>query len=187
MHPIANRTFETPRLCLEPLVEEHARELHELLTDDRMYTFIPQDPPQSMEALADRYRFLEARQSPAGTEHWLNWALRLKATGRLVGAVQATIGSNRAAQLAYEVGVPYWRQGLASEACGRLVRALFDDAEVGEIRAEVDTRNVASIRLLEGMGFCRGALRRNADHFKGSASDEWTYTLARPDAPHRER
>jgi [ribosomal protein S5]-alanine N-acetyltransferase len=183
LHPIANRTFETPRLLLEPLVERHAGELIELLSDDRMYAFIPQDPPQSLEALADRYRFLEVRESPSGTEHWLNWALRLKATGKLVGTVQATIGSDRAAQLAYEVGVPYWRQGLASEACGHLIRSLFADADIVEIRAEVDTRNLASIRLLEHLGFRRGALRRNADHFKGSASDEWTYTLARPDAP----
>lgn len=157
-------------------------ELFEILSDPRMYLFLPQDPPRSVEALGGRYRFLESRRSPDGREEWLNWVLRLRSDGKCVGTVQATIGSNRTAQLAYQVGVPYWRQGLAGEACDCVIRALFDEACVGEIRAELDTRNVASLRLLERLGFQRGALRRNADHFKGSASDEWTYTLTRPDA-----
>ena len=179
---LGERVLETEHLRLEPLREFHAAELFELLSDPRMYEFIPQDPLPDREALASRYKFLESRRSPEGDEEWLNWAVRSKADGNCLGTVQVTVRRDHRAQLAYEIGVPYWRRGFATEACARLIQALFDEGIV-EVWAELDTRNVASIRLLERLGFTRGELRRNADHFKGSDSDECTYALARPALP----
>jgi len=176
---LGEQVLETDRLRLEPLRESHAAELFDLLSDPRLYEFIPQDPPATLDALAARYRFLEARHSPNGDEAWLNWAVRSKEDGKCVGTVQATIASDRRAQLAYEIGILFWRRGFATEACGRVIDALFEEG-ITEVRAKLDTRNVASIRLLERLGFTRGALRRNADRFKGADSDEWTYTLQRP-------
>lgn len=176
---LGERILETDRLRLEPLRESHAAELFDLLSDHRLYEFIPQDPPTTLDALASRYRFLESRHSPDGDEAWLNWAVRSTEDGICVGTVQVTIAPDRRAQLAYEIGVPFWRRGFATEACARVISALFEDG-IPEVWAELDTRNVASIRLLERLGFTRGALRRNADRFKGADSDEWTYTLRRP-------
>lgn len=175
---IGETTFETNRLRLEPLREAHAVELFDLYSDPRMYEFIPQDPPASPALLTERFHRLESRQSPDGREHWLNWAVRSKSGNACIGCVQVTLRDGRA-QLAYEIGVRYWRQEYATEACRRIIRALFDDGVV-EVWAELDTRNAASYRLLERLGFQRGALKWNADFFKGSTSDEWTYTLARP-------
>lgn len=42
-------------------------------------------------------------------------------------------------------------------------------------KALVDTRNNASIRLLERLAFSRMRLIENADHFKGARSDEYEY------------
>jgi ribosomal-protein-alanine N-acetyltransferase len=179
---LGEQVLETDRLRLEPLRESHAAELFDLLSDDRLNEFIPQDPPAALAALAARYRFLESRHSPNGEGAWLNWAVRSKEGGTCVGTVQVTIASDRRAQLAYEIGVPFWRQGFATESCGRVIRALFLEG-ILEVRAELDTRNVASIRLLERLGFTRGALRRNVDRFKGADSDEWTYMLRRPPEP----
>ncbi len=177
---LGERVLETERLRLEPLRESHAAELFDLLSDARLYEFIPQDPPVTLDALAARYKLLESRKSPNGGEDWLNWAARSKAEGTCVGTVQVTIGRDRRAHLAYEIGVPYWGRGLATEACAHVIRTLFDEGIV-EVWAELDTRNVASIRLLERLGFARGALRRNADRFKGGESDEWMYSLVRPE------
>jgi hypothetical protein len=35
------------------------------------------------------------------------------------------------------------------------------------------------MRLLDRLGFERGALKKDADSFKGSSSDEYTYVLSR--------
>jgi [ribosomal protein S5]-alanine N-acetyltransferase len=179
---LGEMALETDRLHLELLCESHAAELFQLLSDDRLYLFVPQQPPPSLAALAARYRLLEGRRSPGNDEGWFNWVVRAKADRMCVGVVQVTLRRDGRAQLAYEIGVPHWRHGFATEACGRVVKALFDNG-TGEIWAEVDTRNLASIRLLERLGFRRGALRSEADFFKGSNSDEWTYSLVRCPVP----
>ena len=175
---LGETVFETTRFRLEPLRESHAAELFELYSDPAMFRFVPQDPPESLAKLAERYKFLETRSSPDGEEEWLNWAVRLKGEDACVGTVQVTLGRDGRAQLAYEIGTPYWRRGFATEACARVIEALFEGG-ASEVRAELDSRNEASIALLERLGFRRGALKKSADHFKGSDSDEWTYTLSR--------
>jgi hypothetical protein len=67
--------------------------------------------------------------------------------------------------------------GLAAEACGRLLEHLLEDYRVGVVAAEIDTRKVASIALVESLGFERVAFHKDADHFKGSSSDEYRYEL----------
>jgi ribosomal-protein-alanine N-acetyltransferase len=58
-----------------------------------------------------------------------------------------------------------------------LLEHLFQDYRVGIVAAEIDTRNAASIALVENLGFERVGFQKDADHFKGSTSDEYRYEL----------
>jgi [ribosomal protein S5]-alanine N-acetyltransferase len=169
--------LETPRLLLEPLLPAHAPRLYEQLQDERLYRFIPQDPLASPQALEDRHVALSSRRSPDGREAWLNWALRERSSGEYAGTLEATVHENLTATVAYMVFVPYQRRGIATEACGRLLEHLFESYRVGMVAAEIDTRNVASIALVESLGFLRVAFEKDADHFKGSSSDEYRYEI----------
>lgn len=185
---LAEKTLETNRLILEALRRSHAEELFDVLADERLFRFIPADPPASVESLAQRFEQLERRGPPGGKELWLNWVMRLKSDGSCVGRVEATVLPDRTALLAYELGAAHWGRGLATEACREATHALFLYFRVEQIVADVDTRNAASLRLLERLGFERGPVTRGADHFKGAVSDELRWTLPRPasfDAFHR--
>lgn len=175
-------TLATARLLLEPLAPAHADALYPALCDTRLYTFIPQDPPSSGQSLRARYTRLAARRSPDGTEVWLNWALRRRETGDYAGTIEVTVYVDRTAALAYMIFPPLWRQGYAREGCARVLDYLFAQYEVTRVAAEIDTRNVASIRLVESLGFERTALTPNADVFKGAPSDEYRYELWAPAA-----
>jgi len=171
--------LETERLILEPLCREHAAHLFPVLSDSRIYQFIPQELPGSMSALEARYEQLEKRVSPSGQELWLNWAISLKEQNAYIGTVQATVLENSSSLLAYELSPACWGRGYATEACSRVIECLFADYNVTEIRAEVDTRNEASFRLLERLSFKRIKVSKGADFFKGASSDEYTYRLSR--------
>lgn len=179
MPSVGESNLETDRLILEPLRREHAKHLFPTLSDPRLYTFIPQDPPSSVLALETRYQQLENRRSPAGDETWLNWAIRLKETGKYIGTVQATLCQDKSALLAYELSTEFWGKGYATESCLRVIESLFADCDVVEVIAEVDTRNAASCKLLERLSFERVRTRVGADFFKGEESDEYTYRLSR--------
>ena len=169
--------LETERLVLEPILAAHAPVLFERMQEAGLYRFIPQDPPVTPQALEDRYDFLSARRSPDGREAWLNWAVRERGSGDHAGTLEATVYDEGTAMIAYMVFVPYQRRGIAAEACGRLLEHLFGDYGVGTIAAEIDTRNAASIALVESLGFERVGFQKDADHFKGSTSDEYRYEI----------
>jgi RimJ/RimL family protein N-acetyltransferase len=178
IHLVAPETrLETLRLLLEPILPAHASNLYERMQDERLYRFIPQDPPASLEALTDRYDFLSARRSPDGQEAWLNWAVRERSSGEYAGTLEATVHDNGTATVAYMVFVPHQRRGFAAEGCGRLLQHLFEDYRLGMVATEIDTRNVASIALVESLGFERVGFQEDADHFKGSSSDEYRYEV----------
>lgn len=170
--------LETPRFRLEPLTRSHAAELFSLLSDPALYRFIPQEPPASLEALEARYSRLELRQSSRGDQDWLNWVIRSKESKQCVGRVEVTLPRDGSALLAYEVGTAHWRDGVGTEACSAVLASLARDYDVVRVIAEVDTRNVSSIRLLERLRFARRAVKIGADFFKGAPSDEATYELS---------
>ena len=183
MHPAPGDLYlVTERLILEPLVVSHAQTLYPLLRDERLYTYIPEEPPVSADALAARYQRLEARRSPDNQQVWLNWAARLRAGSSYAGWFQATIIPDQAALLAYMIFPSQQGQGYAREGGRRVIEHLARDHGVRLVVAEIDTRNRASIGVVEALGFVRVAERPAADFFKGAVSDEYRYEY-QPERP----
>jgi [ribosomal protein S5]-alanine N-acetyltransferase len=178
--PFERTTLVTSRLRLEPISAAHAPVLFEGLRDERIYHYIPDAPPANLDELAARYAFLEQRRSPDGSEAWLNWAM-LAQGGVPVGYLQATVRlADRAADIAY-VTFPEWqRRGLAGEALRALLPALQRAYALTSMTAALDTRNVASVRLVESLGFTRTALVERVGEIRGESSDEFHYTLYFP-------
>jgi [ribosomal protein S5]-alanine N-acetyltransferase len=169
--------LETARLLLEPLIPEHARPLFPVLADAQIYSYIPEDSLADEEALRRRFQQLARRRSPSGAELWLNWAIYRKDEHDYIGTLQATVFANHLATIAYLLNPVFWGYGYAQEACRRMLGLLFDGYALDTVSADVDTRNNASVHLLERLGFQRTATRQAADHFKGVASDEYHYEL----------
>jgi RimJ/RimL family protein N-acetyltransferase len=139
-----------PRVTLEPLIAAHADELFIQLSDPQVLTFIDNVPPPTVAELRKRYRRLESRCSPDGSEEWLNWAVMLD--GRAIGFVEATVRMNGRIALAYGLGRTYWSQGYGTEAVRTMVHFLASHFPGALFEATVDERNVASRRLLERIG-----------------------------------
>ncbi|GLR11454.1 hypothetical protein GCM10007907_02440 [Chitinimonas prasina] len=172
----ANTVLTTQRLTLEPLTAAHAALLLDGLSDASLFSFVPQNPPASLEALTARYQRLESRSSPDGAEWWLNWAVRLT-DGEYVGVVEATVDEDNVASMGWFIFTPHQRKGYAAEAVAKLREHLMGPFMAEEFKIFIDTRNKASIALVEALGFKREALLPNADNFKGSKSDEYRYSF----------
>src|SRR4051812_15639027 len=85
--------IETTRFRLVPLSANHAEGLFGALSSPDVYRYIPGDAPKDVSSLASRYRYLESRRSPDGSEVWLNWAICVPSDARLVGVVEVTLRS----------------------------------------------------------------------------------------------
>ena len=170
--------LNSARLRIESLRPEHASVLVAPLQDEAIYTWIPDEAP-GLEALTARYQFLTAGRSPDGEEYWLNWVVFLKGTTTPIGTFQATIPKGLNASFAYIVFPPFWRNGYAREMAVRILFDIFARYELRAIHAEIDTRNTASIKLVESLGLTRIKTVKDADFFNGSTSHEHTYAMTR--------
>ncbi len=138
-------------LTLEPQVAAHAEEMFAVLSDPAIYEY-ENAPPASIEWLRARFTKLEARQSPDGSQQWLNWVIRLP-TSELIGYVQATVHADGHAAIAYELCSQYWGRGLAHQAVRAMIGDLVETYRVRRLSAVLRRDNRRSLRFLERLGF----------------------------------
>jgi ribosomal-protein-alanine N-acetyltransferase len=161
----------TSRVQLEALTAAHAAELFPVLSAPAIYDYIADRPPASEAALAERYRRLESRASPDGSQQWLNWAIRRSEDRLCIGFVQATIHREATADFAFVLGPPFWGLGLAREASAAALSQLFTKFKVTSVFATVDRRNLRSSALLRRLGF-KLVASASYPHGTAEASDD---------------
>jgi RimJ/RimL family protein N-acetyltransferase len=145
------RTLTTPLCTLEPQLAAHAAEMFQVLADPAIYEF-ENEPPQNEAWLRERFAKLEARRSADGSQHWLNWVIRLP-TGELAGYVQATVLPSGVCHVAYELASRHWRRGIGSSAVAAMMGELSSHHGVRTFVAVLKARNFRSRGLLVKLGF----------------------------------
>ncbi len=156
------RSITAGNLALEPQTVAHAAEMFVVLSDPAIYEY-ENEPPPSLEWLSDRFARLESRRSADGSEHWLNWVVRLPSSA-LAGYVQATIACTDHADIAYVFSSAYWGRGLASQAVAAMIVELAAHYGVRRVVAVLKRDNVRSCRLLERLGFAAGSPEQHVAH-----------------------
>ncbi|HEX9447908.1 MAG TPA: bifunctional GNAT family N-acetyltransferase/(deoxy)nucleoside triphosphate pyrophosphohydrolase, partial [Dongiaceae bacterium] len=83
-----------------------------------------------------------------------NLAITRKTDGQLLGCIGLIRGAqSEEAELGYWLGKPFWSQGYASEAVGRLVEFAFAELGLHQLIASAVPTNLASHRVQEKNGF----------------------------------
>ncbi|WP_246456107.1 GNAT family N-acetyltransferase [Nocardioides mesophilus] len=83
----------------------------------------------------------------------------------------------RSASLTYCLDHSAWGRGYATEAVGALLHWGFDTLGLNRVQAETDTRNLASARVLQKLGFVREGMLREDCVVNGEVSDSWVFGL----------
>lgn len=112
-------------------------------------------------SLADATRFIEgqAGAAPERTGTWWQRAIRLRDTGALIGDVGLHAVDDATVELGISIAPAQQRHGYAREALEAILDFAFGGLRKARAIAFVHPRNVASLRLLEGLG-----MRRHGDH-----------------------
>jgi RimJ/RimL family protein N-acetyltransferase len=85
----------------------------------------------------------------------------------------------RSASLGYCFSEAAWGHGYATEAARALLTWAFDALDLNRVQAEADTRNAASGRVLEKLGFVHEGTLREDCIVNGDVSDSWVFGLIR--------
>lgn len=120
-----------------------------------MWRYFEEQRPATLDALRRLYEKWQ-RGSPTEREVWMNWLCRERSSGKLIGAMQATVFTQQAYSLvAYAVYPQYQRKGYAREAIQAVIEYVSTTYGIKRFVAEMDKRNEASYRLAESLGFAR--------------------------------
>ena len=153
-----------PRLVLEPLRPDHARELAPVLADPALHAFSGGEPADE-DDLRARFARRAVGHSPDGAQGWLNWVARDRATHAPVGTVQATITNHegvRTAALAWVVTTSRQREGLATEAA-RAAQGWLRERGVTRFVANIHPDHGASAAVARHLGLAATDERRGGE------------------------
>lgn len=179
-HLLPTPTLETARLRLRPFEDADAGALFALQSDAHVLRYWDA-PPWTEPARAEQFIAKCRRMADEGTGARL--AVLRAADGLFLGWCSLSNWNRdyRSGSVGFCYVAAAWGCGYATEAARALLGWAFDTLDLNRVQAETDTRNLASARVLEKIGFSReGTLRQNCI-VGGDVSDSWVYGLLRRD------
>jgi len=171
-------TLHTARLRLRPFDDSDRDALFALQSNAHVLRYWD-SPPWSDRPRAER--FITACRQMAEEGTGVRLAVDRVSDGEFIGWCHLTRWNPdyRSASMGYCFDDAAWGQGYATEAVRALLQWAFDTIELNRVQAETDTRNTASARVLEKLGFVREGTLREDCVVNGEVSDSWVYGLIR--------
>lgn len=180
--PLPTPTLHTQRLLLRPFAEADADAIYALQSNARVLRYWDSPPWTDRErarAFIDTCRKMEQEGSGA------RFAIESRADRSFLGWCSLFRWNPvyRSLGVGYCFDEPAWGRGYATEAMRAVLHWAFGALDLNRVEAELDTRNAASARVLEKLGFQREGLRREDCIVEGEVSDSWIYGLLRKEWP----
>ena len=180
--------IHTERLVLRPIAIDDEAAVLRFRGDPVATEYLSHGPLSSEENFARLVQLVDAAES-SGVD-WFNfgWAIELRETGEVIGEgrtwnsaeppapgrIPADCGS-----LGYVLHPDHHGRGLGREAAGALVNWLFEQRGTQTVFAGVYEPNLASSRLLAGLGFRRDRHFTSLQDTTGKNLPSWRYRLDR--------
>ncbi|MBO4360984.1 MAG: GNAT family N-acetyltransferase [Eubacteriaceae bacterium] len=148
-------TIVTERLRLRPMNPEDIPSLMEWMPDKSVYTYWGKGPSK---AEKDPSLMFEKPERPAKSFHL---GIEETSSGKVIGDIWVyLIENDRMASVAVRLAPSCQGRGYGTEALGAMTGFCFEHTELKRLAAEVDVRNIPSVRMLEKCGYTREGLVR---------------------------
>ncbi|MGB7366828.1 GNAT family N-acetyltransferase [Carnobacterium jeotgali] len=168
-----NTILETERLILRPLTLEDGTDFFEYASDEETmrYIFNPHTSlHQTKEFIANYYL-----TSPLGF-----YALEHKKNHRMIGVIEFRVEDKKhEGEIGYMLNKKYWRQGLTTEACLRILSLGFNTLRLEHISSGHDTGHIASGNVLKKVGMTFENITKDSHELKGKMVDTHFYGITR--------
>ena len=171
-------------VLLEPLDLSHAEELYAALDDPEVWRYVGSPRPQSLDQMAGYVRAaLDAHQRGVRVP----WVQRCAVTGAVVGTTSYYEPDDglRSLEIGFtQLGRPWWRTGINTEAKLLLLTRAFDELDAIRVTWQTSTQNERSQRAIERLGATReGTLRSNRRRADGTWRESALYSMLASEWP----
>jgi len=168
----------TERLILRPLSEGDTDAVFDIFSDPEVMRFW-NTPPMTDRKEAARY-IADNHEAFRQNRHF-RWGIALGEDSGVIGeCVLLNLDSqHRRAEVGYALGRFHWGHGYMKEALAHLLEFAFGSMGLNRIAAYIDPPNVASIRVVQKLGFRQEGCLRERRWANGEAFDSLVYALLR--------
>jgi ribosomal-protein-alanine N-acetyltransferase len=173
-------TLPTERLTLRAVRDDDADELFALMSDAHVLRYWDSSPwtdPDQARTFVARSRRMAEHDSGA------RLVVERAEDSAFLGWITFTSWDPdvRSAKLGYVLARDAWGHGYATEAARAVLTWAYGALPLNRVQSEADTRNPASARVLEKLGFVLEGTLREDCVVDGVVSDSWVYGLLRRD------
>jgi len=165
------RILKTDDLQLRPSNPTDAEGMLAMLSDQESMRYWSDQPISDLDAAIE---VLDQDLESDAQGNSMCWAITFNGQDKMIGkCILFQFSRENRAEIGYILNRKYWRQGLTYQALGAVIDFAFNTLKLHRIEADVDTENLASIGLLEKLGFKREGLFRE----RWRVYDEWQDSL----------
>jgi len=171
--------LSTERLLLRRITEEDADQIFFLRSDKQVLRYLDRDPITSINDALQWIRMIDAG---VRSNEFIAWAMSLKNEKDLVGTISFwnIRKEHYRSEIGYALHPSYQGKGLMQEAMAVVIYYGFKTMNLHSIEANVNPRNVPSIKLLEKNNFAKEAYHRENYFYDGKFLDSAIYSLITP-------
>lgn len=172
-----DRLIETNRLWIRHLAVSDLRDFHLYRSNPEVTKYQGFDVFTLEEAKAFIEEHAEKKFGVPG--EWVQYGIENKATGRLIGdcAIKLDKNDTRLGEIGITISPYEQRKGFAKETLLAILNFLFSRDGFHRVTETVDAENIASIQLLESVGFRQEGHFVENIFFKGKWGSEYQYAL----------
>jgi len=171
-------TIHAQRVTLRPLADQDASCLFQIYSDPEVMRYwggaAMKHPREAKDFLAEVHQDLRLRKC-------IQWGIARRTDDRIVGtlAIFTLDVVARKGEIGFALGRAHWGRGYMREALQAALAYGFDKMGLRRVEADVDPRNLASIRLLERAGFRKEGYLRERWLVGDETEDSVFYGLLR--------
>ena len=167
--------LKTERLLLRPYKLRDVDDVLAYRTDEEWARFLPHIPQPYTRSHAEQFVAQEVLRSWEKSP-WV----AIELSGRVVGCVGIDINiRNSLGALGYFLARKHWGKGVAVEATRAFVGWAFSAYDLAKVYAQIDERNVRSVRVAEKLGMTREGLLKSHHAARDGRSDDVVYGILR--------
>jgi len=168
--------LETERLILRQIKSADTEIYYKMRMDPEIMRYMDTPFPQSIDEVREKiHKEIESFKNKQS----IYWVLELKESGEFIGGAGfwRLIKEHYRAEIGYQLFPQYWRNGYSYEALQAIIKFGFEKMELHSIEANTNPENIASIKLLQKIGFQQEAYFKENFYFNGKFLDSAIFSL----------
>lgn len=138
--------FQTRRLLIRTLKKDDSDDYFDMMGNPNVMNPIPRDAMAREKSNDHLNNFLNTEHTPSDRKVW---AIELKSENKFIGLCAFLKNNENEDEIGYRLREKYWRKGFGTEVTVGLLKYGFDQMKMDKITADVDTRNLNSVKILE--------------------------------------